>query len=240
MISAIGAIVSGWDVEIAVLQTIELWLATYLSEIERQVFNASGSILPRPDSPDLQLPDNEGNHSIDPTSIHGGVDFLTSASVLMPEIIITVQPVDNPEYLANGDYCIEFDLTIACQAMGEDETLARMYASLYGSAITALIIQNGDLNGIATRTRLTGPPHTEFVDTADADDAQLVQAVSVFSIYVDSSVNDHSGLAEPVTGDTLDTPDPTQLPPDWPTTSVVNMAFAYVRLADELSDASFE
>lgn len=236
----LGPMVSQWQLETAVLTTIETWLATYLSAVERAVWgNETAAILPRPGAPDLHLVTDEGKHDVTPSSIHGGVDFLTGDTFLMPEIIVSFAPGADPVYFGSGDYTLGYELSICVQTFGQDETLSRMYAQLYGQALMALCLQQGSFGGLVTRTRLQQPPHATFVDTDNADDAQLVQAVAIFDLYVDSAVNDQAAIGIPVSGDTLTNPDPSELPPDWPTADTVSIAVEILKLGSDLADATF-
>jgi hypothetical protein len=225
-------------VELGVVNVLETWLEQSLS-LQDQTYFGSDLILPRPPAPGLQLLDDDGNDPGDPTSIHGGIDALTTDFDLMPEIIVQVQPDGEPVYFGSGDYSAEYALTIVAQIFDESELRARAFAQMYGAAIDQTILQNGSLGGVATRTRLIMPAKTEFVDTENEDDVQLLQSVSTFTVYVDSVVNDSDGLAAPVAGDTLADPDSSIVPPSAPLADDVEFAIAVVDDDDSTADAQF-
>lgn len=236
----LGPMISQWQLETAVLTTISTWLETYLSAVERAVWgNETVAILPRPGAPDLQPVTDEGKHDVTPSSIHGGVDFLTGSTFLMPEIIVSFAPGADPVYFGSGDYTLGYELSVCVQTFGQDETLSRMYCQLYGQAVMALCLQQGSFGGLVTRTRLQQVPHAQFVETGNEDDSQLVQAVAIFDLYVDSSVNDQAAIAVPVDTDPITAPDPSQLPPDWPTAETVGIALEILAIGSDLADATF-
>jgi hypothetical protein len=223
MTDVLGPVIAKYQVETAALQIIETWLEQSLSHVERAVLGMTTPVIPRPPAPALQLPTEEGTQSGLATSIHGGVDFDTDDFDYMPEIIVVVEPNGEPTRFGSGDYSQDFDMQVGVQVYGQSEDLARMFADLYGAAVRECIVQNGTLGGLATWSRWADGPTDELIDKDDATDAVVIQSTVTFSVSVDSVVNDQAGTASSSGADTLDSPDPSQVPPSTPDAQTVTI-----------------
>lgn len=120
------------DLELKTLETLKIWMPTYLQEIERQSGLTRG-LIPRPRTYTTR---NE---------------FTTFPEDQMP-ICVVISPgiVDRPEAEGNGTYSGWFSLGVGllCSAKTEEDT--NHLSKIYAAAIRGIMLQQSDLGGIAS------------------------------------------------------------------------------------------
>jgi hypothetical protein len=178
----IGPLVSLWDVEQGVLGTLRTWLDTYLAEVERQ-HGIRPKTLERPPAP---------------ASYHGATKEATSwTDAGLPEVIVTVEPADEPEVSASVGYVQAFEVAVHCVVEGKDgveqllpEDSARMQASLYGAAVEGMV-QQGELEipGLEW-SRMVGSPS---VECPDEDKRRQQVSTTTFHVWVAPTVDQNAG-----------------------------------------------
>ncbi len=185
MTSIFGPIVTGFNVEQAVQATLDMWLPTYLRELERQ------NEIP-PDS----LP------AIRSTVVVN--EFAQYQGEPLPCCVVVCPGTEGaPEIVADGVHNAWFTVGIAVIVEAVNEAAARQLAQLYAFAIATLLLQQPSLGGFASRTRLgivTG-------DDAPADFIRDGCAVArvVFSVLVE-------GVVTALAGPSVPDPDPNPWP----------------------------
>lgn len=122
-------------------------------------------------------------------SYYGGIDFESWNEGFFPSVIVVTQPVGAPERRGDGTYGQWFESKIGALVQGDDETNAQMRAAHYGIAITAAILEQGALGGIATKTILTGASEIEFLE--DPATRTLARSVTTFHSFVDRIVGEY-------------------------------------------------
>lgn len=178
----IGSLTSAWDVEQAVLNTLKTWLSTYLADVEEE-HGLGRKTLERPPAPE---------------SYHGGTaDAVAWDQDNLPEVIVIVEPVDEPEVNTSG-YVQRFEVQVWCVVMGDDgtgvllpEDSARQQASLYGSAVMGLV-QHGELEGLPNLewVRMSGAPRIVAPDT---ETRRQQASVTTFDVWIATVVDQNAG-----------------------------------------------
>lgn len=186
-VSAIGPVVSRGNVTQAVLTTLAAWLETYLADLERQN-GLNLNDVPRPPTPE---------------SVHGALDFLAWRRDLTPEVIVIAEPYGEAELFGEGQYSQWYEVQIGTVIVTDDESTSTQIADIYGAAIEGCIAGNGDLSGLAERTRMIVASKTEFEDAAVRG---VQRSVVVFRTLIENVVSETTRPAVPV-------PDG-QLPPE--------------------------
>lgn len=161
----LGRLTTRWDVERAIIQTIELHLQTYLTEMWTQ--HPSANDLPR----------------VNEMTVSGGLDFETWMPERGPGVIVNAKPTDESIQLGSGQYLQWYDVTLATVVQAGDEDEARRLADLYGAAVAALIVQHGDLAGISQNTTMTSSPSATF---PDPDERRFAMSESSFRVLVET------------------------------------------------------
>ncbi len=173
------------DLEQHVIQTLQDWIVPYIADYERQKGLTARS-LPVPPTPQ---------------SIHGGIDFTTFSSELMPEIIVVAQPRGDAERSQDGTYGSWYTVEVGAIVYVEgDQDRTRLLADAYGTALEKLIPQQGawgqnpDGEPFATRTRLRTAYGVVFPDVEVRD---IVRATVGAETFVWQLVSDFIGPLEP-------------------------------------------
>lgn len=175
------------DLERHVLETIRLWLVSYVADYERKHL-----LVPR----STPIPTAS-------QSIHGGVDYETFSSELFPEVIVVCVPFGTAERLdGDGTYGQWFDVGVAAFVTAEgDQDQARRLADIYGTVLQKLLPQKGgfglqsdEVTPFATRTRLQSAYGLEFPNNQVRD---IVRATVQLRTYVSFLVTDYDGPSEP-------------------------------------------
>lgn len=196
-----GQVITGYDLEQAVLTHLQTWLPTCLAEIERQAGLAPQTIPVPPD------PDN---------SFTAGLDFETWQAAYTPQLIVVVSPVGDPERLTgDGTYQQVFEIQVATVIQADDENTSRQQGQWYGAAVMMALLQHGSLgkfstgNPVALKTVLAAYPALSFKETDDALGRRVVQSLVVVHSIIDGVVTESAGPATPPAV-------PYEIPGNWP------------------------
>lgn len=186
-----GQIVSGDDVETWVVETLQKWLSTYLSEVERQ-HDLEAGVLQRP-------------RSIVRT---GGLDKFPEDQ-LPALLVISVGTSEDPLKEGTGAYRARWDVGAGCVVSARTMQETRVLAMHYGAALRALLVQRPSLDGHAAGTVWK----SETYDDLDFDDGRsLAIAAVAFTVEVHDVVLANAGPTAPDAPLTPDT-DPWPLDP---------------------------
>lgn len=167
--ASIGQIITPEDVLQAALLTLRTWVPYYLKDIEAERGLPAGTITP-------------------PKSYHGGVDDGSWIGEVLPEVMLLVSPLgepERPEYVQ----CYLIDAKVACKGdqttkRAEDE--ARVQAAYLGAALM-LLVQQPSLGGLAQDLVMTSSPSLSF---PDSDARYIVQATARFQAWTGSIVTE--------------------------------------------------
>lgn len=165
--ASFGPVIVTEQVRHAVQRTLEVWLPYCLSELEVEHGLAEGTI-PRP------------------RSYHGGVDDGSWIGEVLPEVMLLVSPLGEPERPEYRQWYL-VDAKVACkgdQTTGRAEDEARVQAAYLGAALM-LLIQQPSLGGLAQDLIMTAAPSLSFPST---DDRYIVQASARFEVFVGSII----------------------------------------------------
>jgi hypothetical protein len=165
--ASIGPIITPEDVLQAALFTYKLWIPYYLENLEGER-ELPAKTIPRP------------------KRYHGGVDDKSWIGEVLPEVMLLVSPLgepERPEYVQ----CWSIDAKVACKgdqtnARAEDE--ARVQASYLGAALM-LLVQQPTLGGLAQDLIMTGSPTLSF----PSSDRYIVQASARFQAWTGSIIS---------------------------------------------------
>lgn len=161
MTDSFGTIVARWQVEQAILSTLQAippspatapTIVYYLAEVERQM-GLSPRTLPLPPGPN---------------SYRGGTDGVTMMAEWLPMIHAIAQPIGKVEYLDRYTAAQPYKLQMLCTVGDDDEDMARMIADAYGAAVARALLDFGALGGLASGTMLTAAPSVAPLDARDA------------------------------------------------------------------------
>lgn len=203
--SIFGTLVGQPEVEQAVVDTVNVWIHTYLAEVERQ-HDLKHKTLTRP-------PNSE--------SVYGCLDFDRWEQDNMPSVIVVANPTGETELNSVG-YGQAYEVQVGARVIKQDEATARLIAGHYGTAIMGLIVQNGSLGGIAVRTRLTVAP---VLSLPDPDDRTNVLCVTTFHVFVQPITSDQDGPDVPTPPDSPQYGGTPEAPfADWPTVETTDLS----------------
>ena len=175
--SVFGQILTGYDVEQAAQTTIELWLATYLRELERQ--NDIDADLLRPIASTIQVN-----------------DFAQYQGEPLPLMVVVCPGMEStPSRHEDGFYEAWWTVGVAVIVEAVDETAARRLAQIYAAAIRALLVQHPALGGFAGGIALGIESHEDA--PADFLRAGCAVARVVFSVLTEGVVTASLGPASP-------------------------------------------
>jgi hypothetical protein len=167
-------------VQRAVLDTIQLWIETYLANVERRESLPPRSI-PVPASGNYVLRD-DGALGKRPE------DQLPAICILCPGT------TEEPTVDGEGRYRAAFLVNVAAIVSSGDPDYVSDLAKLYTSALRDLLIQNGSLDGFAETSAWKG---SRTDDLKPEDDRSIAAGVNVFHIYVSGVVQRGAGLKAP-------------------------------------------
>lgn len=196
--AAIGAILTRGQVESATVATLNTWLGTYLSEVERQIGQTEGAIQR-------------------PAAIYGSLDDRQGETENTPAVIVIAQPSGESYRQGNGDLNEWYRIRVEAVCVAGNEDDARYLADAYGAAIRAAVMQSwsqsdpaGGLSSIVSDLVVRIPPRS---DLWDAEATRLMATGTVdFDAFCCSTVAGSVGglgvLTAPVT-DFEAVPDPT-------------------------------
>jgi hypothetical protein len=174
------------ELEDALLDLIESWLPTYLTEVEVQ-FGLEPLTLARP-------------------KFYGtSVENDTHPGEGLPAIIV-VSP-GTASVMGEGQYLSAwYDVTVATTVMASSEMGARRLAALYSAAIRAIVMQHGSIGGKADGAAFIGE---EFLGSPAQDNRNRSRggALTHFQLKIDQLLDRQLGPTEPTPHDGMETPD---------------------------------
>jgi hypothetical protein len=195
--TAYGALVAACDVELALVELAQLWIADYLADVERQ-------------------------HGLDVGYLPLPRAWVVSSEVeKMPEdqtpAILVASPglTDPPRADGRGDFTARWRVLCAVHLSARGNTIALRLVRLYTLALRALFMQQQSLDGLALR-RIDWLD--ERYDTLPSiDDRTVCTGLVELAVEVASVTQRHAGPLAPIIG-------PGHLGPDsptWPTAELV-------------------
>jgi hypothetical protein len=195
--SIFGPLLSRYDVEKGVLETLAKWFPTYCAEIERKE-GFQPRTLVRPPAPE---------------SYHGGVDFDSYDEGTTPEVIVVCNPSGNAERYESEGYSQTYEIQVGVVCFSEkqvgdltEEDDARLKASFYGAATQLLVQQPVSVLETDCWTTMIQSPR---VDLPDPDERRRALSVSVFHTFVSTIVREGIGpTGEPPLEDPSEEPYP--------------------------------
>ena len=202
--SIFGPVVSTIAVEKAVISTLQVWIPEWLTALEEKEGLFKGELIRPPD----------------PESYHGGDDFESYKSDLLPEYIVDVK-AETLERFASAGYEVGYEIQIAVIVQTQDEESARLQASLHGAAMM-LLVQQPELGGLAERLVMTKPPTPEFLDPSVRN---FMRAVGSFMAWVVPVVDDRVGPPAPQPGESEQYNGPEEPWDEEPTIESVDVTF---------------
>lgn len=187
-------IVSGSQVEGAVITTLNKWFSTYMQEVEIQLGMARGKT-PVPKKYTTR------NRMTEDMMVE---DQLPKVVVVSPGLI--KQPVAE----GDGTYRASWAVGVGVIASAKDHESSDALAKAYGATVRALLTQKSGLEGFAQKLEWTGE---RYDDVPLLDRTRTVMtAQETFNVEVEGVVNRFAGPAYPTM------PDPTNQPgSQWPT-----------------------
>jgi len=169
-------IVTGAQVEAWLQAHLQLWLPTYIAEMERQTSRAAG-VLPLPRRyttfnrfdkfPEDQLP-----------------------------CIVVVSPglQDIPAKTGEGRYRARWTLGVGCVVSASTQEASEELAKVYAAAVRACVLQRPSLGGY---TRGAGWLHERYDDLPTTDSRSLAAGQVIFWVEVDAVTNVNAGPTQP-------------------------------------------
>lgn len=184
--SVFGPIITGNDVEQATIETLKLWLPTYLQEMERRNSLDPGSL------PTIGFWDT--------------INAFPGTDEVQPPAGFVVSPglADKPEQHGDGRIDAWWRIGVAVVISAGERRATNELAKLYGAALFTLLAQRSSLGGFASSVELVSLAYddvpTDYLPvgaTAQIECDVLVAAIA----------NAWEGPSEPATG-------PGDVPPD--------------------------
>jgi hypothetical protein len=196
--SIFDQIVTTTQIENAIIATLQLWLPTYISEVERQAGLTVGNInRPRGWTNSYDLENWKQNQT--------------------PCIVLNVRgTVGKPERYEGGMYSAWFSYCVGCLVSDTTEAAARAGASVYMSALADTLIQQDGLGGLATKTEWDG----YSPKLPDPTNRTLALGECEMRVLISNILTDDAG---PNNADVPVVPldDPEEAWPQWTTASTV-------------------
>jgi hypothetical protein len=196
-----GVYVTGSDILVAVRETIQKWSYTYLAEMARH---------------DGQNPALISGLFPDFASFPSSLDISSRLDEQqMPACVIVVPGIPLKPYRhGNGKLDAGFDVGIGIAVTGQDVETTRKLAQLYGAAVRLLILQQGDLGGLATGVAWNKESYTGTFVHPD-DQRTLAIGELEFTFSVDNVADDSQGPTTPLA--------PSNPPTGWPVVEYPSM-----------------
>jgi hypothetical protein len=176
-VSVIGAIIDPSVVEDAVTATIEVWIDSYLTEVENQRGLTVNTISR-------------------PLSYNETFDYDNWPEGQLPGIaVISPGTVGEPERWGNGDISAWFEVQVAAIVTGQQEGEVRRVAQRYQSALGALLMQLANLSGATNTPFATDVTFDGYeMRLPDVDNRTLAVGLVNVHVLVDSLFNAQAGL----------------------------------------------
>lgn len=187
------------DVDLAVIETLQLWLPTYLRqfEIERDIDSSDERqriVRPQNANYDIALED-EG-----------------FPSARLPGIIVTTASPQSIERShaqdGNGDtYDVAWSTAVSVVARGPSKTDARILAAQIGGAVRRCLCHQNTLGGFAGDVMWQPPGSVLPIRDITAENRELAMALNTFIISTDDALRGSTGPLIPAQ-DPYEDPDP--------------------------------
>lgn len=193
-----GPLVVETDVDFAIIKTLRLWLPTYLAQAERER-DLAPRVLARPE----------------PVSYSNLLDDDEFPDSRMPAILVTTAQVnDEPVIDAAGIYSVGWRAVVTAVVRGRTPGESRALASLFGGSVRRCLVQQQDLGGFASETRLASGTMLRPVADSTGQDRYLTASLNPLTVYVDAIVQTGVGpmWPDPADLDPYDPPDPSGNP----------------------------
>ena len=188
-----GRILTGEQVEDAVVATLQLWMETYLAEVERQTSRPLRSLpLPR--------------------SYQVAQEFMKWPEEIIPAVVVVSPGTDgDPVMRGDGRYEATWTVGVAIVVAAATRNDTHSLAMAYSAAVRAALTQRPSLGGFAAGTTWGG----ESYDDLPSEDARSLQAgYQIFNVTVEDVMNARGGPPAAVPA-----VDPYVDPGDWPEVS---------------------
>lgn len=216
-VAEFGPLVVETDVDFAVIKTLRLWLPTYLAQAERER-DLAPRLLARPE----------------PVSYSNLLDDDEFPEGRMPAILVTTAQMDQePELDGAGVYRAGWRVVVTTVVRGRTPGESRALASLFGGSVRRCLVQQQDLGGFASETRLASGAMLRPVADSTGQDRYLTASLNPLTVYVDAIVQTGVGPVwpDPENHDPYDPPDPSGNPdapyePMLPVTTVTTSVIA--------------
>jgi hypothetical protein len=215
-VAEFGPFVVDTDVDVAVVDTLRLWLPTYLAQAERER-GLANKLLARPveESYANVLEDDE------------------FADHRLPAILVTTANLADTDVGSDGLYSGRFQVNVTAVVRGRTPAEARAVAALFAGCIRRVMLDHPSLGHFAGTTRLVGGTTAPVRDVTNAG-RYLAGGISVFSVFVDELLQ--VGAGPQIPADPYDDPDPSD--PDTPydplvTVTAVTVDVPGVPITDE-------
>ena len=201
MTGIFGPLVTTVDVDGYVLDTIKLWLPTYLTQIEREKELGHG-FLARPKTYSNVLDDD------------------TFPDYVLPAILVTTDGTsDDIERAPGGVHNAFWHFVVTAIVRGPDEAGTRQAASLYAASIRRLLLQKRSLGGKASAVYWNSELISPVADTSD-NGRNLAAGIGDYTVLVNRVVQSDAG---PIQTDPEEDPHDYD---DWPLAEIVDIEVA--------------
>jgi hypothetical protein len=193
MPSVFGSVVTGGQIEAAVVTVLKRWIGTYLSELERQTDREVGS-LARPRSY---------------TRTTSDLDAWPEQQ--LPAVFVLASGLDAEPERDSGDgkFSAWWRFGVGAVVAANTEENTRELAQIYAAAIRALLVQHPSLEGFADATDWVGEVYEE--GSIPGRNRTLGVGLTQYRVKVSDVVTHGAGPLEP------DPAGETTAPEDWPT-----------------------
>ena len=186
-----GALTHGGQVEVAVRDTLQLWIGTYLREIERQ-HDREQLALPAPRSYQVV------SESDDPA--RWPEDQLPAIVILSPGF------AEEPRHGGDGSYDARYAVSVAAMVSANTQGATRQLARLYGIAIAAVLVQHSSLGSFATGVKWIDE---SYDDIPNDSSRSLTCVIEAFAVDVPAVLSSNAGPSAPYSS-------ATETSPEWP------------------------
>lgn len=186
--SIFGPIFTAHTLELKVLETMSIWMPTYLREIEDQMGRTLGQIIP-------------------PRTYTTRNEFTTFPEDQMPICVVISPGLSGEPYTeGNGTTSAWWSIGIGVLVSARDEEATNFLSKVYGAAVRAIMLQQSDLGGICSGVNWLDESYDDVPDEAQERTIRAAQWIG--SVCIDNVVLKGGGPVGP--------PDPiTQPGSDW-------------------------
>jgi hypothetical protein len=177
-VTIFGPLITTVDIDEAVLDTLKLWLPTYLTETER---------------------DKVIGHDwlADPKSYASVLDDDTFPDFVLPAVLVTTSgTIGDTERIGGGYHNAWWSFVVTAIVRGPDEAGSRKAASLYAASIRRLLLQKQSLGGFAGGMQWNSEVVSPVSDTSGSG-RNLAAGIGDFSVLVTEVVQDMAGPVQP-------------------------------------------